>query len=169
MELINNETNKKDSCYYNFLVSSIGCDKDILLSESQLPSEIKTYVNTHFSDYSILQVTKDKDGFELTYDVILSEWITLEFNRKKEIIGIDGNKNTKLFDSVISEKILTYVTSNYSNNYITEWKITDKKIKKLNLTMTLNLCLTSPMFFCDWMINRLNFHSEMLCIISFFL
>ena len=122
-----------------FLVSLISCDKYIPLSESQLPSEIKTYVSTHFPDHSILQVTKDKDGFELTYDVILSEGVTLEFNRRKEIIDIDGNRNTKLSDSVIPKKILAYVTSNYPNNYIIGWEITDKKNQKIELDNDLEL------------------------------
>ena len=54
----------------------------------------------------------------------MSESISLEFNRKKEIIDIDGV--TQLPNSVIPEKILQYVTTNYPTNFITDWKLDDK-------------------------------------------
>ena len=120
-------------------VSFSSCEKKTVLSESELPSEIKTYVNTHFSDHSILQVLKDNDGFELTYDVMLTERISLEFNRKKEIIDIDGNRNFGLPNSVIPEKILTYVQSNYPSNYIIGWERTDYKNQKVELDNELEL------------------------------
>ena len=120
-------------------VSFSSCEKKTVLSESQLPSEIKSYVNTHFSDYSILQVVKDKDGVELTYDVMLTEEISLEFNRKKEIIDIDGNRKFGLPNSVIPEKILTYVQSNYSDNYIIGWEKSDNKNQKIDLDNNLEL------------------------------
>jgi hypothetical protein len=59
-----------------------------------------------------------------TYDILLSESISLEFNRKKEIIDIDGV--AQLPNSVIPEKILQYVTTNYPTNFITDWELDDK-------------------------------------------
>ena len=54
----------------------------------------------------------------------MSESISLEFNRKKEIIDIDGV--AQLPNSVIPEKILQYVTTNYPTNFITDWELDDK-------------------------------------------
>ena len=80
------------------------CEKEEVLPSTDLPSEITSYISTHFPNNSIVQVIKDRDGLTKTYDILLSESISLEFNRKKEIIDIDGV--TQLPNSVIPEKIL---------------------------------------------------------------
>ncbi len=101
-----------------------GCDKEKVINNDELPSEIKSYISTHFPNHTIVQVVKDKDGFTKTYDVNLSGNIQLEFNRKKEIIDIDSD--TQLPDSVIPEKIRAYVSTNYPENVITDWELDDK-------------------------------------------
>ena len=45
----------------------------------------------------------------------------MEFNRKKEVIAIDGV--TQLPNSVIPEKILQYVNINYPTQFITDWEL----------------------------------------------
>ena len=79
-----------------------GCEKEQFIQSSDLPREISTYILTHFPDNTILQAVIEKDGLTKTYNIILSENISLEFNRKKEIIDIDSE--TKLPDSVIPAK-----------------------------------------------------------------
>ncbi len=100
------------------------CDKEKVIPSTDLPSEITSYISTHFPNNSIVQAIKDRDGLTKTYDILLSESISLEFNRKKEIIDIDGV--TQLPNSVIPEKILQYVTTNYPANFITDWELDDK-------------------------------------------
>jgi hypothetical protein len=100
------------------------CDKEEVIPSSDLPSEITNYISTHFPNNTIVQVIKDRDGLTKTYDILLSESIGLEFNRKKEIIDIDGV--AQLPNSVIPEKILQYVTTNYPTNFITDWELDDK-------------------------------------------
>ncbi|MDD2635733.1 MAG: PepSY-like domain-containing protein [Bacteroidales bacterium] len=100
------------------------CEKENIIPSSDLPSEITTYITTHFPNNSIVQAIEDKDGFTKTYDVTLSESISLEFNRKNEIIDIEGI--SELPSSVIPEKIRQYVTTNYPNNVIIGWGIDDK-------------------------------------------
>jgi len=82
-------------------------------------------VSTNFPDNTILQVVKDSEGISMTYDVLLSENINLEFNRKKEIIEIKAK--SKLPNSVIPEKILQHVSTNYPDNFITSWELDDGK------------------------------------------
>lgn len=100
------------------------CDKEEIIPSSELASEITSYISTHFPNNTIIQVIKDRDGFTKNYDILLSENVNLEFNRKKEIIDIDGV--TQLPNSVIPEKILQYVTTNFSANFITGWELDDK-------------------------------------------
>ena len=105
-------------------VSLISCAKDEVIPVSELPSEIKAYISTHFPSNTILQVVKDVDGLTKTYDVSLSERISLEFNRQKEIIDIDSE--IALPNSVIPKQISQYVTANYPSNVITDWELDDR-------------------------------------------
>ena len=105
-------------------VSLISCAKDEVIPVSELPAEMKAYISTHFPSNTILQVVKDVDGLTKTYDVLLSERISLEFNRQKEIIDIDSE--IALPNSVIPEQIRQYVTANYPTNVITDWELDDR-------------------------------------------
>lgn len=102
----------------------IGCYQEKVLTASEIPSEITEYVSTHFPNNNLLQAVEDRDGLTKTYDVVLSDNITLEFNRKKEITDIDGN--TKLPDTVIPNEISQYVATNFPNNVITDWELEDQ-------------------------------------------
>lgn len=112
------------------------CEKEKVVPADNLPSEISTYVDTHFPNNRILQVIKDKDGLTTSYEVILDGTITLEFNRNKEIIDIDGI--AKLPDSVIPEKIRTYVVANYAGSFITDWEL-DGRNQQIELSNGLDL------------------------------
>ena len=105
-------------------VSLISCAKEEVIPVSELPAEMKAYISTHFPSNTILQVVKDVDGLTKTYDVLLSERISLEFNRQKEIIDIDSE--IALPNSVIPEQIRQYVTANYPSNVITDWELDDR-------------------------------------------
>ncbi len=104
--------------------SLTSCDREKVLGASEIPAEITEYVSTHFPNNAILQVVEDVDGLTKTYDVILKDNISLEFNRKKEIKDIDGS--TKLPESVIPSEITRYVAANFPNNVITDWELEDK-------------------------------------------
>lgn len=103
------------------LFLTISCEKEIITPSDDLPFEISTYLTIHFPKNTIVQVIKDLDGLTKTYDILLSENISLEFNRKKEVIAIDGV--TQLPNSVIPEKILQYVNINYPTQFITDWEL----------------------------------------------
>jgi hypothetical protein len=103
------------------LFLTISCEKEIITPSDDLPVEISTYLTIHFPKNTIVQVIKDLDGLTKTYDILLSENISLEFNRKKVVIAIDGV--TQLPNSVIPEKILQYVNINYPTQFITDWEL----------------------------------------------
>lgn len=100
------------------------CQKEKVIPATDLPSEVTDYVTTHFPNNQIIQSTEDKDGFTKTYDVLLDGNISLEFNRKKEIIDIKSL--SELPNSVIPTKIKSYVETNYPNNVIIGWGLDDK-------------------------------------------
>ncbi len=103
------------------LFLTISCEKEIITPSDDLPVEISTYLTIHFPKNTIVQVIKDLDGLTKTYDILLSENISLEFHRKKEVIAIDGV--TQLPNAVIPEKILQYVNINYPTQFITDWEL----------------------------------------------
>lgn len=133
--------NKKNLCrgvlmgaVLTFSLSS--CEKEEIMPVSELPNEITSYITKHFPNNTIKQVIKDRDGLTKTYDILLSESISLEFNRQKEIIDIDGV--SKLPDSVIPDKIREYVRNNYPDNFITDWEI-DGRNQQVQLDSGLDL------------------------------
>ncbi|KXK17124.1 MAG: PepSY-like domain-containing protein [Saprospiraceae bacterium] len=122
-------------------ISLIGCDdKETLLDADKIPAEIKTYVEKHFPGKNILQCIKDVDGLEVSYDVVVEGGYKLEFNRDKKIDSVKGV--SKLPDSVVPEKILAYVASNYPGNYIIEWDV-DKTTQEVKLDNRLELVFNS--------------------------
>jgi len=117
----------------------VGCEKETIILANNLPAEIQSYLSTHFPSNEVIQVIKDRDGLSLTYDVILQGNFMLEFNRKKEVIDIDGQ--SRLPDSVIPVKLLEFVQTNYSDNFISNWEIEGKN-QQIQLDNGLELVFT---------------------------
>jgi len=72
--------------------------------------------------------------------VVVEGGYKLEFNRDKKIDSVKGV--SKLPDSVVPEKILAYVASNYPGNYIIEWDA-DKTTQEVKLDNRLELVFNS--------------------------
>ncbi len=118
------------------LTSLTSCEKETILSEQDIPADIKSYLSTHFQNCSISKAIKENDEKDEMYEISLSCDCKLEFNRQKDIIDIDCI--TKLPDSVIPSIVLSYVNSNYPGNNITGWEIKDNSLNvDLNNGITL--------------------------------
>ena len=102
------------------LVLVTGCEKDVLIPENEIPTEIKTYIATHFAATSISRAEKENNETE-RYEITLANGVKLEFNKQTDIIDIDWN--AKLPDSVIPANILLYVNSNYATSFIIGWEL----------------------------------------------
>lgn len=120
-----------------FLFAS--CEKETIMPENELPGEIINWVNTHFPETQILQAVRDKDEFDLSWKLILTGGYALEFNRKGEIIEIDGN--SKLPDSVFAAGVLSYVNMRFPDQYITGWEL-DGRYQQVKLAGGLELYFT---------------------------
>lgn len=108
-----------------FAICLSSCADDKIISESELPQEIQTYIETHFPNNPIIQITFDKDLFLKSYEVVLEENYNLYFSSKSKITNIEGN--SKLPDSVIPKQILEYVQVNHTSNFVTAWELESKK------------------------------------------
>ena len=105
------------------LILVTACDKESIVSADGLPKDAQTYITQHFPSHEILQVVKERDDLKTTYDVYLSEGFNLDFDKKGKILGVEGS--SKLPDSVVPEKILTYVNTNYPDFFIRDWELDD--------------------------------------------
>ncbi|AFM02800.1 Protein of unknown function (DUF2874) [Bernardetia litoralis DSM 6794] len=115
------------------------CDKEEIIPSTELPSEIQTYISTHFPNNPIIQSIKDRDGLKKSYDITLEGSFVLEFDNKNKITEIDGI--SKLPDSVIPQSLREYVTTNYPLNFITDWELDDNN-QQIELDNTLELEFT---------------------------
>ncbi|MDT4872912.1 putative beta-lactamase-inhibitor-like, PepSY-like [compost metagenome] len=57
--------------------------------------------------------------------MILEGNITLEFNKKHQVTSIESRN--ALPDSVIPEKILSYIKATYPDNHILQWELDDNR------------------------------------------
>ena len=101
-----------------------GCDKKTTVQNNELPQEIRTSVTALFPSHRILHSVKDRDGLELTYDILLDGNIQLEFNSRNHLIEIDSPN--RLPDAAIPSKIKSYVSTNYPADYIISWELDDR-------------------------------------------
>lgn len=102
-------------------------DDDQLIAGSELPDEIKSYLQAHFPDRAILQAKVDKELLSKSYEVILQGNINLEFDSDNQIEDISGN--TRLPDSAVPASILTYVKKHFPDNHVVDWEKDDNKQK----------------------------------------
>lgn len=125
------------------------CDKETVVQDNDLPKEISMFITTHFPSNKIIQSIKDRDGLELTYDILLDGNIKLEFNSKKQIIDIESRD--KLPNSVIPAKIIDYVSANYPDHFITGWELDNKHQQvKLNNGLELEFSMSGDFLRIDY-------------------
>ncbi len=114
----------------------VSCEKETILPDHDIPAKISAFISTHFPENTVIQAIKDKDGQELTFDIMLENGFFLEFNRKEVVIDIEGS--SKLPDSVIPGKLLEYATTNFAGNYIVGWELDDRN-QQIELNNNLKL------------------------------
>lgn len=119
-----------------FAFSTIGCEKEKTIDESELPLSVKTYLETHFADCNILKVAKDTEDGQPSIDIDLDCGVNIEFYATGQVIDIDGT--SKLPDSVIPDEILAYTATHYPNDFIIGWDLEgDRQQVELNTDIEL--------------------------------
>lgn len=114
--------------------------QEVYLSASEYPEEINAYVNKHFPDDEIVSIKQDKELLKTEYEVQLKNRVELEFDGKFSVQKIEGK--SPLPNGVIPSQIRDYVTKNYPNNTIFEWK-REKNGQKVELNNELELIFNS--------------------------
>lgn len=114
-----------------------GCEKEEVVAATDLPQSAKDFISTHFVGSAITSVVEERNILEKTYDVVLNNGTSLDFDKNGDCREIDGNSN-KLPDSVIPTKLLEYVQANYKTDYIVSWE-KDGKQQDIELSNQLEL------------------------------
>lgn len=100
--------------------ASLSVAQERRIPESQLPEEIRAFLDTHFRSQQVLRAEMERDGLEVIYEVYLSDGFELEFNRRREIIDITGESALPL--SVLHPNIRTWLAANHPNAVVLEWE-----------------------------------------------
>ncbi|MBO5758667.1 MAG: PepSY-like domain-containing protein [Rikenellaceae bacterium] len=100
------------------LVGLQSCEKnDVMIPAAELPSEVISFLDTHFSGIEVRSVIKDYDNSSYEFEVYLSDGTQLELSRRGEWRNVK-NHLSGVPHSVVPNKILTYVEANYPDQMI---------------------------------------------------
>lgn len=95
-------------------------DNDHVINAADLPQTANAFVTTYFPNATFQTIKKqnraDSDGS--IYDVYLSNGFEIDFDANGNWVDIDGNHQA-IPVALIPEKINTYVTANYPNQFVT--------------------------------------------------
>lgn len=95
------------------------CDGEKFIGVTDLPEKAATFIQNNFPSAEVISVVKDYDDLTYTYDVVLSDGTKIEFKRSGEWKDVEA-RTSKVPDSIVPAKILTYVQTNYEGNYIVD-------------------------------------------------
>lgn len=107
----------------SLLLTNVSCDSDdnneSVITVADLPITATTFVTTYFPNATYLTIKKqhkaDNDGS--VYDVFLTNGFEVDFDVAGNWIDIDGNHQAIPIE-LIPEKIQTYLTTNYANQFV---------------------------------------------------
>ncbi len=105
------------------LIGFTATAQDRRIPVDQIPSQIKTYLTTHFQENKVVKASFDDHILYKKYEISLQNNVSLEFSPEHKITEIKSK--SKLPDSVIPAEILEYVKANYPKNVITDWALDD--------------------------------------------
>lgn len=109
----------------SLLLTTTSCDNDddnneSVINVTDLPKSADAFVTTYFPNTTYVLIRKqnvaDLDGS--IYDVKLSNNFEIDFDANGNWIDIDGNHQAVPVE-LVPEKIQTYVTTNYPNQFVT--------------------------------------------------
>jgi hypothetical protein len=100
------------------LVGLQSCEKeDVMIPAAELPSEVISFLDTHFSGIEVRSVIKDYDNSTYEFEVYLANGTRIELSRRGEWRNVE-NHLAGVPHSVIPNKILTYIAENYPDQMI---------------------------------------------------
>lgn len=97
------------------------CKKEKVIDDNDLPRDARDFIATHFAGITISQSVREWDDTKWKYEVYLSNGTKLEFNHNGTIEEMSGN--SALPDSALPSLVVSYVHTNYPDEYIRKWEL----------------------------------------------
>ncbi|NLN25906.1 MAG: hypothetical protein GX163_09740 [Bacteroidetes bacterium] len=95
------------------------------LSTAETPSEIKTYVEQHFSQEKLVYVESERKLLSKKYTAKLNNGVEIDFDDEFQPYEIESKNG--LPDSVLPNSIVQYVSRNFPSEKVKEWKREKRK------------------------------------------
>lgn len=121
------------------IFTSSSCKDESIVPSSDLPSSITVFISTHFPSQTIIQSIKDYNDtpFRFYYEVLMSDFVTLEFNKKGEIAKIESRTQVPTA-AIPSAKVVQKANELFADAVIIGWEMDDRKQElKLSNKVTL--------------------------------
>lgn len=110
------------------MMSTVTQAQDQRLNVKELPEFIKVYVDKNYPEGKINRAKLDVDTDKSTYEVKLKDRTELEFDQEGMIIQIEQKK--PIASHLLPSKLVDYVSENYPDKGILEWKLEKNKGKQ---------------------------------------
>lgn len=107
---------KKIIILFLLIVTAIYAD-DMYILPNQLPNNILQFINTYFSNISIIYAEMDRKK----YEVVLDNGVEIEFFRNGDLKEIEGNY-TALPSNILPQAVANTAIKTYPNTVITKIK-----------------------------------------------
>lgn len=119
-------------------IAIVSCADDKVINQNDTPQEVQNNITAQFPDKKVVQVTADTEGIGgKNYTIIFADNTQAEYAANGELQ--EAKSATQLPDAIVPQGILTYVQSNYPDNFITEINLEDKNSKDVTLNSGLEL------------------------------
>lgn len=99
-------------------IGSAKADDDKPIAAENLPASIKTFISTHFPDTKVAYAKTENDDMKKSYEVVLTNSVKLEFNKKGEWKNVDCERGA-VPQAIVPEQIRAKVNELYPQAVIT--------------------------------------------------
>ncbi len=106
------------------------------LTISQLPENIKAFVETHYPNPIYEKIIKETKVTRIKYEIDLQGDVEMDFNAAGELIEIEDEAGIPT--AIIPAKIITYVNENFPEALIVEWEL-DRRKQEIELNNDVEL------------------------------
>lgn len=118
------------------MISFVLYAQERVVPPSEIPSEINTFIKTHFPTHTVRSYKFKIKGKSKKYEAKLHQGVELKFNNEFQLTEIESK--SRIPNGIIPQQITQYVAENYPNNYIEEWEL-KRKYQKVELDNGIDL------------------------------
>lgn len=127
-----------------FVSLGVACaDNDRPVSVDQLPAKAQQFITRYFSDQKVSFAKEEHDFLDVTYEVLFTNSIRVEFSKNGEWKEVDC-KYSIVPEGIVPEQITAYVNSNFPDARIVS---IDRDKRDYEVSLTNNLELTFDLNF----------------------